>query len=80
MATKAVGKNLLEELCVCMSEDLERLAFNEGKKSTFITENLMMECIKTMAFTEQHPTVHTLDLHDAKQMAEESVKTFVARV
>ena len=72
--TKASSKDLLEELWACLLEDLERLTFNEGKKSSFTMENLIVEGIKATAVTEQHPAVHMLDLKDAKQTTEETAK------
>ena len=40
----------------------------------------MLEGIKAMAVTKQHPAIHTLNLHGAKQTTEETLKTFAARV
>ena len=63
-----------------MLDDLQRLVLNDGKKSIFTSESLMLAGIKAMVVTEQHTAVHMLELHDTKQTAEETIKTFVARV
>ena len=71
---------LSPELCNCMASDLRRLAFNQGSKEDLTTEGLMMARIKSLAVTKLQSAVQTVNLHDSKQLADESTKTFAARV
>ena len=79
-ATHIADQALLDELWQCMEGDLKRLAFNQGGKDQLTTEDLMMDRIRSLAVRELHAAVHTVHLHEAKQLAEESVKAFAARV
>ena len=79
-ATHIADQALLDELWQCMQGDLKRLAFNQGGKDQLTTEDLMMDRIRSLAVRELHAAVHTVHLHEAKQLAEESVKAFAARV
>ena len=78
--TGIVGQSVLDELWSCMKGDLKRLAFDQGGKETLTTEDLMLARIKSLAVTELHTAVHTVQLHEAKQAADESTKAFAARV
>ena len=59
-----------------MLDDLQRLTFNKGKRSNLTLEPIMLVGIKAMAVTELHTTVHSLELHDAKQTEQDKVKKF----
>ena len=63
-----------------MASDLKKLAFDQGGKVALVTEQLMLARIKSLAVTVLHSAVHTVHLHDSKQLAEESTKAFAARV
>ena len=63
-----------------MSEDLRKLAFDQGDIAAITTEAAMMDRIKSLAVAVLHAAVHTVTLHEAVQGPTESVKTFAARV
>ena len=79
-ATAVTGPAVLDELWSCMTSDLKKLAFDQGGKLALTTEALMLARIKSLAVTVLHSAVHTVHLHDSKQLAEESTKAFAARV
>ena len=79
-ATAVTGVAVLDELWSCMASDLKKLAFDQGGKIALVTEQLMLDRIKSLAVTVLHSAVHTVHLHDSKQLAEESTKAFAARV
>jgi hypothetical protein len=73
-ATNNADQALLGELWQCIESDLKRLAFNQGRKDRLTTEDFMMDRIRSLA------AVHTVHLHKAKKLVEESVKAFAAHV
>merc|ERR1712240_353401 len=79
-ATNLTGQTLVDELYSTMSEDLRKLAFDQGDIAAITTEAAMMERIRTLAVSVLHAAVHTVTLHEAVQQPNESVKTFAARV
>ena len=79
-ATGISGQNMLDELWSCMVPDLKRLAFDQGGKDLLNTEDLMLARLKLLAVSVLHAAVHTVSLHEARQMSEESTKAFAARV
>ena len=79
-ATGVSGQNMLDELWSCMVSDLKRLAFDQGGKDLLNTEELMLARLKLLAVSVLHAAVHTVSLHEARQMPEESTKAFAARV
>ena len=79
-ATGISGQTLIDELWSCMSPELKKLAFDLGDIETLVTEDLMMKRIKGLAVAVLHAAVHTVHLHEAKQLSDESIKTFAARV
>ena len=79
-ATGISGQNMLDELWSCMVPDLKRLAFDQGGKDLLNTEELMLARLKLLAVSVLHAAVHTVSLHEARQMSEESTKAFAARV
>ena len=79
-ATGIAGQTLIDELWSCMSPELKKLAFDLGDIETLVTEELMMKRIKGLAVAVLHAAVHTVHLHEAKQLSDESIKTFAARV
>jgi len=88
-ATGIAGQTLIDELWSCMSPELKKLAFDLGDIETLVTEDLMMKRIKGLAVAVLHAAVHTVHLHEAKQLSDESIKkqlsdesikTFAARV
>ena len=79
-ATNLTGQTLIDELYSTMSDDLRKLAFDQGDVSAINTEAAMMERIKSLAVSVLHAAVHTVTLHEAEQSQGESVKTFAARV
>ena len=74
------GQTLVDELWSCMSSDLKKLAFDQGDIDTLNTEDLMMKRIKSLAVAVLHTAVHTVHLHESKQLPDETCKTFTARV
>ena len=78
--TKISGQTLVDELWSCMSPELKKLAFDQGDVQTLNTEDLMMARIRSLAVAVLHAAVHTVHLHGAQQMSDESTKTFAARV
>ena len=48
-----------------MSDDLRKLAFDQGDVSRIDTEAAMMERIKSLAVSVLHAAVHTVTLHKA---------------
>ena len=79
-ATGIKGSNLLNELWSCMTDDLRRLAFDQGGKESLTNEALMTGQMKQLAVTVLHAAVHTVTLHEARQMPEEPTKAFAGRV
>ena len=63
-----------------MTPDLKKLAFDQGFKALLVTEAQMMARIKSLAVSVVHAAIHTVRLHEAKQLPEESTKAFAARV
>ena len=78
--TGVAGQNLLNELWCCMFPDLRRLALDQGGKEALTTKDLMLAQIRLLAVHVLHEAAHTVALHEAKQMADETTKTFAARV
>ena len=79
-ATGIKGQTLVDELWSCMSSDLKKLAFDQGDVEALNTEDLMMKRIKSLAVAVLHTAIHTVRLHEASQIPEESCKAFAARV
>ena len=79
-ATKITGQTLVDELWSCMSPELKKLAFDQGDVQTLTTEVLMMARIRSLAVAVLHAAVHTVHLHGAQQLSDESTKAFAARV
>ena len=79
-ATRIGGSNLLNELWSCMTDDLRRLAFDQGGKESLTNETLMTGHMKQLAVTVLHAAVHTVTLPEARQMPEETTKAFAGRV
>ena len=72
------GQSLIDELWACLDSEMERLAFQDGIKDQDLS-NLLAK-IKTLAVTTVHPSLHVVELHEAKQLSGETVKAFSARV
>ena len=79
-ATGVAGQNMLDELWSCMNPDIRRLAFDKGGKTSLDTEVKMVKMIKGLAVSILHEAVHTVELHEARQLSTESTKAFAARV
>ena len=79
-ATGVKNQALVDELWSCMSNPLKKLAFDQGDIENLLTEELMMTRIKSLAVAVLHTAIHTVRLHEATQVPDESVKTFSARV
>ena len=63
-----------------MTDDLRQLAFDQGGKESLTNEALMTGQMKQLAVTVLHAAVHTVTLHEARQMPEEPTKAFAGRV
>ena len=72
------GQLLIDELWACLDSEMERLAFQDGISDT--DPNRLLNQIKSLAVTTVHPSIHVVELHEAKQSPEETVKAFSARV
>ena len=79
-ATGLTGARILTELWSCMTDDLRHLAFDQGGRDNLTTEALMIAAMKELAVTELHSAMHTVSLHEAKQLAGETTRAFAARV
>ena len=79
-ATGVSGQHMLDELWSCMTPDIRRLAFDQGGKANLDTEEKMVMMIKALAVSVLHEAVHTVELHEARQLSSESTKAFAARV
>ena len=79
-ATGVAGQTLVDELYSTMSPELRKLAYDQGDITNIVTEAAMLERIRSLAVSVLHAAVHTVALHEAVQLPEESVKTFAARV
>ena len=79
-AAGITGQTLVDELWSCMSSDLKKLAFDQGDVDSLNTEQLMLQRIKSLAVAVLHTAVHTVHLHESKQLPDETCKTFAARV
>ena len=79
-ATNISGQTLVDELYSTMSPDLKKLAYDQGDVEKLNTEELMMDRIKSLSVSILHAAVHTVALHEAQQLQEETVKSFAARV
>ena len=79
-ATQITGQILLDELWNTMEPELYTLAFDQGNINDLISEDLVMERIKTLSVTVQHAAVHMVALHSAQQDEGESTTAFAARV
>ena len=79
-ATGVAGQNMLDELWSCMNPDIRRLAFDKGGKTSLDTEVKMVKMIKGLAVSILHKAVHTVELHEARQLYTESTKAFAACV
>ena len=69
------GQSLIDELWACLDSEMERLAFQDGIKDQDLS-NLLAK-IKTLAVTTVHPSLHVVELHEAKQLSGETVKALV---
>ena len=78
-ATNIQGQTLVDELWSCMSETLKKLVFDQGDVDSLNTEQLMMARIKSLAVAVLHTAIHTVHLHEARQIPEETTKAFAAR-
>ena len=79
-ATGVKNQALVDELWSCMSEPLKKLAFDQGDIASLNTEESMMARIKSLAVAVLHTAIHTVRLHEAEQIPDESCKAFAARV
>ena len=79
-ATNIQGQTLVDELWSCMSESLKKLVFDQGDVDSLNTEQLMMARIKSLAVAVLHTAIHTVHLHEARQIPDETTKAFAARV
>ena len=79
-ATGVVDQHMLDELWSCMTPDIRRLAFDQGGKANLNTEEEMLKMIKRLSVSILHEAVHTVELHESKQLSTESTKAFAARV
>ena len=79
-ATGVTDQHMLDELWSCMSPDIRRLAFDQGGKTSLDTEDKMVKMIKGLAVSVLHEAVHTVELHEARQLSTEPTKAFAARV
>ena len=61
-----------------MDNDLERLAFQDGKRTTN-SDQLLLD-IKNLAVTTFHPALHVVTLHESKQTDNENIKAFCAHI
>ena len=52
----------------------------KGGKANLDTEEKMVMMIKALAVSVLHEAVHTVELHEARQLSSESAKAFAARV
>ena len=73
------GTDLLSELWIMLTPDLKKLAFDQGSKALLDTKAKMMARIKSLAVSVVHAAIHTVRLHEAKQLPEKSAKAFAAR-
>ena len=71
-ATKISGQTLVDELWSCMSPELKKLAFDQGDVQSLNTEKLMMGRIRSLSVAVLHAAVHTVHLHEAQQLSDES--------
>ena len=78
-ATGIQGQTLVDELWSCMSSDLKKLAFDQGSIDSLNTEDLMMARIKSLAVAVLHTAIHTVHLHEAKQISDETTKAFATQ-
>ena len=78
-ATGISGQTLIDELWTCMNTDLKQLVFDQGSTELLDTEEKMMSRIKSLAVAVLHTAVHTVRLHEAEQISDESCKAFAAR-
>ena len=72
------GQQLLDEIWACLDSDLERLAFQDGMEEN--DPEKLLAAVKTLAVTTVHPALHVVSLHEMRQMPDETVKAFSARV
>ena len=72
------GQQLVDEIWACLDTDLERLAFQDGMEET--EPQKLLDAIKALAVTTVHPALHVVSLHGMKQLPDETVKAFSARV
>ena len=72
------GQVLIDELWACLDSDMERLAFQDGISET--NPDRLLAQINDLAVTTVHPSLHVVELHEAKQSSDETVKAFSARV
>ena len=78
-ATNIQGQTLVDELWSCMSERLKKLVFDQGDVDSLNTDQLMMARTKSLAIAVLHTAIHTVHLHEARQIPEETTKAFAAR-
>ena len=76
--SKVTGQQLLDELWTCMDTELEKLAFADNLSAT--DSDSLLQCIKTLAVTTLHPSIHVVNLHQMRQNNDEPTKAFSARV
>ena len=76
--SKITGQQVNDELWACLDVDLERLAFQDGISES--EPDKLIAAIKSLAVTTVHPALHVVALHDTKQLQDETVKSFSARV
>ena len=72
------GQLVIDEVWACLDSDMERLAFQDGITDQD-PDNLLSK-IKKLAVTTIHPSLHVVELHEARQSSDETVKAFSARV
>ena len=76
--SKISGQQVIDEIWAFLDAELERLAFQDGIDDKNPED--LMKAIKLLAVTTVHPALHVVSLHETKQLPEETVKAFSARV
>ena len=64
--------------CGLVWTQLEKLAFADNLSAT--DSDSLLQCIKTLAVTTLHPSIHVVNLHQMRQNNDEPTKAFSARV
>ena len=72
------GQLVVDEVWACLDSDMKRLAFQDGINDQ--DPNNLLSTIKKLGVTTVHPSLHVVELHEARQSSDETVKAFSARV